>query len=142
MKHIYSGNIESLSSLVDRINSGQKFRLFPSNEITNAQLKSDKLQINGMLCKGIGQIDKQKDNLTIDLKVRLKRQFTFSGIIVLLLLSGFIWGENVTINGDTDPSIWKRIGFVSIGLAFFSILVLILRKARSDFKKKIIELVE
>jgi hypothetical protein len=142
MKQNYSGNIKSLSSLVDRINSGQKFRFFPTNEITYAKLKSDRLLISGMFCKGIGQITDQNDSLTIDLKVRLRRQFTFIGLFVLFLLSGFIWGENVTINGDTDPSIWKRIGFVLIGLAFFSIPILILRKLRSDFEKKILELIE
>ena len=135
MKQIYSGNIENLSSVVKKINSGRKFRFFPNNEIT----KADKLLISGMFCKGIGRIGKQNDFLTVVLKVRLRRQFAFIGIFVLIFLSAFIWGEHVTINGDSDPTIWKKIGFITLGLAFFSIPTVLLLKLRADFEKKIID---
>ena len=137
MKHIYSGNINSLSSLVDRINNGKENRFFPTNKITQAKLKNSKLVVNGMFCKGVGQLKEQNDSLDIDLKVRIKRQFVFFGLFILILLCSFIWGENVTINGDSDPIIWKRIGFVSISLAFFSIPTLILFRLRNNFEKKI-----
>jgi hypothetical protein len=142
MKHIYSGNINSLSSLVDRINNGQKLRFFPSNEITHAKLKNHKFEVYGLFCKGIGQLEEQKDSLTIDLKVKLKRQFTFIGLFVLILLSGFIWGENVTINGDSDPTLLNRIGFVAIGLAFFAIPTLILFRLRNGFERKVKDLIK
>jgi hypothetical protein len=140
MKQIYSGNIESISSLVDKINCTQKTSFFAINEITYAKLKNNKLVLSGMFCKGIGQLEKRDDFIDIELKVRLRRPFAFFGIFILVLLSGFIWGENVTINGDSDPSMWKRIGFFLIGLAFFSITTLLLRKLRKDFEKKIIQL--
>ncbi len=142
MKQTYSGNIESISSLVDRINSGKKWKFFSLNEITYAKLKNNRLVLSNLFCKGIGHLEEQEDFIDIELKVRLRRQFVVIGFFFLLLLSGFIWGENVTINGDSDPSIWKRIGFVSIGLAFFSFITLILRKYRSDFEKKILELIK
>jgi|TARA_B110000238_G_C15743791_1_gene276226 hypothetical protein len=142
MKHKYSGNIKSLSSLIDRINNRQSYRFFPTNEITHAKLKNDKFEINGMLCKGIGKFDEQKDFLSIDLKVRLKRPFTLSGLFVLILFSGFIWGENVTINGESDPTLWKRIEFVSIGLALFSIPTLILLRLRNNFERKVKDLIK
>jgi hypothetical protein len=143
MKHIYSGNIKSLASLVDGINNGQKFRFFPTNEITHAKLQNDKFEVSGMFCKGIGQLDEQKDSINIDLKVRLKRVFVFIGLFVLILLSGFIWGENVTINGDSDPTLWKRIGFVSSGLVvFIAIPSFILTQVRNDFKRKIENLIK
>ena len=143
MKHIYSGNIKSLSALVDRINNGQKFRFFPTNEITHAKLKKDKFEVSGMFCKGIGQLDEHNDSINIDLKVRLRRQFVFIGLFVLILLSGFIWGENVTINGDSNPTLWKRIGFVSIGLiVFIAIPSFILTHVRNDFKRKVEKLIK
>jgi len=137
MKKNYSGNIKRLSSLIDRINSQQKLRFFPTNEITGAKLDNKKFELIGMLFEAIGQIEEQKNNLYINLKVRLKRQFTFAGLFVILLLSGFIWGGNVTINGDYNPSIWIRIEFLLIFLLLLSIPTLILLKLRNDFKKKV-----
>ena len=142
MKHIYSGNINSLSSLVDRINNGKNFQFFSTNEITHAKLKNNIFEVSGMFCKWLGQFEEQKDSLDIDLKVRIKRQFAFLGLFVLLLLSSIIWSKNMTINGDSDPSIWKQIGFVSIGLAFCSIPTLILFRLRSDFEKKVKDLIK
>jgi hypothetical protein len=58
------------------------------------------------------------------------------------LFSGFIWGENVTINGESDPTLWKRIEFVSIGLALFSIPTLILLRLRNNFERKVKDLIK
>ena len=142
MKQVFCGNIENLTSLIDRIDGEQKPLIFPTNKITHAELNNDKLEFSGIFCKGIGLIDEQKDLITIDLKVRLKRQFILVGIFIVLFFSGFIWGENVTINGDSNPSIWKRIGFFTIGLAFLSVPFFILRKLRNEFEGKIIELIK
>ncbi len=143
MKYNYSGNIESISSIVDEINNGRKFQLFPTNEITHANIKNNVFEISGLFCKGIGKINEQKGSLNIDLKVRLKRQFTFIGIFVIILLSGFIWGENVIINGDSDPTLWERIGFVLIGIFIFIVIPgFILMKLKKAFENKLKSLIK
>lgn len=143
MKHIYSGNIDSLTSTVDRINNKRTFRFFPTNEITHAKLENNVFEVSGILFKGVGQIEEQKDSVSIDLKVRLKSQFVFIGLFVIILLSGFIWGENVNINGDSDPALWKRIGFVSVGLVIFiAIPSIILKQLKYKFKKKVVNLIK
>jgi hypothetical protein len=142
MKLIYSGNIEGLSSLVNRINNKQKFQFFPNNEITSARLKGIRFEIAGIFCKGVGQLNQQNKNLTIDLKVRLRRPFVFFGIFALIILSGFILVEHVTIDSVPNPSVWGRTIFVSVGLIFFFIHILILRKLRNDFERKITDLLK
>ncbi|MGV6860193.1 MAG: hypothetical protein ACWA41_00385 [Putridiphycobacter sp.] len=143
MKHIYSGNINSLSALVDRINNRSIIRFFTTNEITHAKLKKDTIVLSGKICKAIGQLDEHKDSIHIDLKVRLRREFVFFGLLVLIILSGFIWGENVTINGDSNPTLSQRIEIVAIGLiVFLAIPSFILRQVRNDFKRKVEKLIK
>jgi len=142
MKLIYSGNIDSLSSLFARINNEKSFIFFPSNKIIKAKVKNSEFILQSMFCKGIGQFKSRQGSLEIDLKIRLKRQFIFLGIFIIIFLTSFIWSQNVTINGDSNPSIWHRIGFAVVGLACFSIPTLILLRLRNRFEIKVKNLLE
>lgn len=143
MKQVYRGNIDNISAIVDKINNERKYQFFPTNEITHAKLNNNSFVISGLVCKAVGKLQMQNGYLNIDLKVRLKRQFIFIGLFVLFFISGIILGEKVTINGDSDPNIWERIGFASIlFVIFFLIPVLVLMKLRFDFEKKVENLIK
>lgn len=143
MKHIYSGDIDSLASIVEKINNGRKYQFFSTNEITHAKLKNKEFQISGILFKGIGRIEEQKNSLSINLKVRLKRLFVLIGLFVLIILSSLIWSENVTINGDSDQTIWKRISFVAVGFIVFIVIPgFVLTQLKNKFKKKVQSLIK
>jgi hypothetical protein len=94
-----------------------------------------------MFCKAFWESNKQENTQSIELKVRLRRQFVFIGVFLLVFFSGFLLGENVTINGNSNPSIWERIGFVLVGLTLFSIPCSILLSLKSEFEKKVKHLI-
>jgi hypothetical protein len=139
MKQIINGDRESLSSEVDEINQRNKLRLIPSNDIVYAKLDRDKLVLSGIFCKAVGKILENNGALTIEIKVRLRIYFVFIGIFILIFFSGFIFGDNVTINGNQDPSIWRRIGFASIGIVLILLGAFILSKIRASFENRVIE---
>jgi hypothetical protein len=139
MKHVYSGNIESLSTLVDQINEEKKVRIFPSNAIIYAKLREDKVVLTGIFCKAVGEITNENETLTLDLSIKLRRYFLLVGAFVLLFFAGFIFSDNVTINGDSDPSIWKRLAFTAIGLLMLSLGVFALSKVRRSFENRVME---
>lgn len=139
MKQIISGDRKSLSSEVDEINQRNKLRWTPSNDILYAKLDHDKLLLSGIFCKAIGKIHENNGGLTIEIKVRLRIYFIFIGIFVMIFFSGFIFGDNVTINGSPDPNTWKRIGFASIGLVFLLLGAFMLTKIKASFENRVIE---
>ncbi|MFZ1664937.1 MAG: hypothetical protein WBO28_01695 [Flavobacteriales bacterium] len=143
MKHDYSGNIESFSSIIDRINGGSKILFFPSNKIMQGKLENNEFEMSGLFCKAKGQINELNDSSTLDLKVRLKTVFYVLGIFIVLFMTSFLWVENVTINGDSEPTIWKRIVAVAIGLLVFLIIPrLILNVLKNDFEMKVLKLIK
>ena len=143
MKYTFHGSLKNLSAIVENVNKGRGLQLFPSNEITKAKLQNGKLVLRGVFYKGVGRLMERENAITVVLKVRLRKSFVFMGCFALILLSRFIWGENVTINGDSDPELWKRIGLVCIGLVgFIAIPGFILRRLRNDFGNKIENLIK
>ncbi|MFT6845092.1 MAG: hypothetical protein ACJAUV_001282 [Flavobacteriales bacterium] len=141
MKNTTKGNRERMSDIVAKVNSERRSMIFPTNDITYVRIKNDTLEFCGMFCKAFWESNKQENTQSIELKVRLRRQFVFIGVFLLVFFSGFLLGENVTINGNSNPSIWERIGFVLVGLTLFSIPCSILLSLKSEFEKKVKHLI-
>ena len=142
MKDSYSGNIKSIASVIDRVNREWKIQFLPTNIITRAKLENNEFELSGIFRKAIGKIEEQKDSASIDLRVRLKRHFTFIGVLIVLLLTTFLWAENVTIDGDSAPSLLKRLSYVSIGLILFVVIPSrILKWMKADFEDRVLKLI-
>jgi len=138
MRQMSIENIEQLSLIVEKINRKQIFRFFPTNAIIHARISDHEIVFSGLYCKAIGLIKEQN----IDLRVQLKRQFVFIEFFVFFLFSSTLWSENVTINGESEPSMWLRIGIFSIGIVILVILTLILISLKKDFENKVIDLIK
>lgn len=143
MKIIYNGSIKGLLALVDRINNNSGFHFFSNNKIIHAKLRMIKLFWEVFFFKGIGQLYKNKDSIKIQFKFRLRVPLVFMGILVVIILIGFLLGENIIINGETNPLIWKRLAFVSVGfIASVAFPSYVFIQLKSNFKRKVEKLIK
>jgi len=96
------------------------------------------IELNGTFFNAIGQIIGLEDILEINFIVRTNMQLKVIGIIVLILLGGVLLSENVTINGNIDPTFVERLGAVLIGfIVFLAIPSFGLLKLKNRFKESI-----
>lgn len=127
---------------IDRVvksSISSKARIFPSNKIIYAKRKKDKVILKGLFCRATALINEIDGEKYVEIKTRFRLQYYFVFIFIVVFISMFLFADNVTINGETDPGIFTRLGFVLVGFLLFSLPVGIFVKLRSDYKKIVID---
>jgi ABC-type polysaccharide/polyol phosphate export permease len=87
------------------------------------------------------KIEKIDNESRLEMKTRFRLPFYFFASFLLVFFTFFtynlIFGDNVTINGNSDPNLLERFGFVLVLLITFSIPIGIFIGLKTDFVKRI-----
>jgi len=110
---------------------------FPTNKILYISKKDKRLIIKGIICTTKVTIEKTDTATELELRTNYNWTFYFLQAFLATFFLAFIFSDNVTINGNQDPSILQKLGFVVIGVVLFSIPVAIVAKLKADFIKQI-----
>jgi len=128
MKIIYLGNLKNLASIFDDIGYFKNKQFLHLDYIKKVKFDNDTIKIESMFCKSIGLLNQNSDSIIITLKTKLKAGFKFIGILIIIFFGCFIFADKVTINGEFDPPLLKRILFALAALVMFSIPAFLISK--------------
>ncbi len=141
MKHTYTGNIESLKAKVEYINSLRGIPFF-SYRIFKGKLTENKLFLEGTFAKAIATFTEMGNETELNLKVKAKWQLWLPFFLLMILALGFLFHDKVTIQGDSDPTILKRIIAASFPLILALANLLFIRRVEKYFKNKFLDTFE
>ena len=123
--------------------TGLRFSPFALFSVGRMKRSKDKLKVYGYFYSAKGQFIRENDadKLVLELNVSLALKAVF--LVVYLFLGVFLFYDKVTINGQSDPSMFERIKFVVVGVIAWTIPLVLLsfgierfgRKLKSDIEE-------
>ncbi len=117
------------------VHKGQIF--LPTNRALFIVRKGDEFILKGLLCITRVKISKAGDVTNLELRSRFNWVVYFILAFLAIFFSAFLFSDNVTLNGNSDPTFLEKLGFVAIGLTLFSVPIFIVVKLKSNFEKEI-----
>ena len=109
--------------------------LLPTNSILKIQRTTNQIYIATMFLTATGHVDENTKDLNIKIRSRIVFQIIyFLGLIFIL---SFLFAKDVTLNGNTNPSFFQKLTFVSVGLLLWSSPILLFIGLKRDFNHKI-----
>ncbi len=111
--------------------------LLPSNNVIYSKRKGNTILVKGLFFKTTITTKKRELGTLVKMKTRFRAPIIFLSIFTLVFLLAFLFGNNVTINGNPNPNIIDKSGFVLVGFTIFSIPFAILINSKSRFQKKL-----
>ncbi|MFD2163713.1 hypothetical protein ACFSJU_14985 [Paradesertivirga mongoliensis] len=132
-------NIQEIDQRISDIQKKEtRLIIFPSpNKIRYANRDGDKLILTNSTFRAFGNINISKKEILV--KIEISTVYKIAGIVTLLLFSVSVLFNKVTINGNANPSVYEKLTYLGFCLLLLLIPVLILLKQKSDFQKRIKE---
>jgi hypothetical protein len=88
-----------------------------------------------MLIRAVGYFSESTSNFELTIRIRIVFRIAFFlGLIFILL---FLFSSDVTLNGNSSPTLSDKLIFTGVGLALWTLLFLPLVGYRRDFANKI-----
>ena len=139
-KHMYISEL-NIKEIKEHSNSlsNSKYLSNPVTKILYTSYKAGKVLLLGYFYKAIVRIDDFKSSSNIELKVKYNFSVQIILAMIILLLFSFIYQDNVTINGNSNPTIIERLQFVGIGCAMLAIPVLVIVNMKASFYNRIVK---
>jgi len=113
----------------------------PTNKVIYANRKGNTATLKGLFFKTKAKIEIIDNESRIEMKTRFRLPLYFFVSFLLVFFCFFtynlIFEDNVTINGNSNPNLLERFGFMLVVLIIVSIPIGIFIGLKTDFAKGI-----
>ena len=110
------------------------------SDVIMLRRKNNRIIAKSVFCKAIGEIVQNDQDAIVNFKFKFQNSLKIVLFIVIAFLLSFVFLQNVTINGEFNPSFIKRLVFFAIGLSCLIIPLAIFHGFKRKFKKKVEEI--
>lgn len=135
-KKIPNSIIERLDKFVDSYEKNRHLFVFFTNRIIYAKRNNDVLYLKGTFFTSKVKFLNKDNEISYSLKTKYSWKLYLVFLFQLVFISLIIFGNKVTINGNSKPDWPLRVGYVFVVLVFFAVLAMIFKGLKTKFHQK------